>query len=72
MNEPVWTYRMGCTGWLGVIIAASLVLMFFLVALALMVGFFIAYALVSAIANAIAGPDPEPSPSFWARLGEDT
>jgi hypothetical protein len=70
VNEPVWTYRMGCSGWLGVLIVGSLILMFFLVAIALLVGFFITYAVVSAVANAVAGPDPEPSPSFWTRLGE--
>jgi hypothetical protein len=70
MNEPVWTYRMGCTGWLGALIFGALIIGFFVFALLLMVGFFITYALVSAAANVIAGPDPEPSPSFWTRLGE--
>jgi hypothetical protein len=70
MSEPVWTSRIGCSGCLVIIIFASLTVAFFMLALFLVVGFFITYAVVSVIANAIVGPDPEPSPSFWTRLTE--
>ena|GEM_PF-6076714 len=62
MNEPVWTYRMGCSGWLAVIVFAALVIAFFVFVLMFILGFFITYALVSVAANMIAGPDPVPSP----------
>lgn len=68
MREPVWVYRMGCLGWLGLIIVIAVLGAMIIAAFALVVGYFLTYAVVSGVANLISGPDPEPSPGFLDRL----